>query len=358
MFSTRVSPSKDVWCPEQPGVENLEFNPLSKTLQNLLMWMRSFSSSSFFFFYPHTSNLTKHSQTASGYIDIQTSGDGFQRVGPVCNKETTFCISLPLSFSLTQVFDHWRLDALGTGPITSKWNIGFPFCEDRPPFFRRRRNPSLPSSLYSIIRKSQLAHTVHNGYSVKTKQRSEKPCGSPLTSKHFSGTTRSGSLGPRSETTYFTISPVNRNVFCSRPETEFLSLWISLKLSLGVSEKTNARRQTKHKTRVWAVIHLVSLNAVFASRHLLSKQDRRAERWTAGGRSPFMAENRRVFHKVFLSARLSRVFTGLQMCLLYVQFSGNLFCVPPSQQHGARRVMNTGQREGSARQHYCIQLSV
>lgn len=55
-----------------------------------------------FFFHPHTSNLTKHSQTASGYIDIETSGDGFQRVGRFAIRRRHFCISLPLGFSLTR----------------------------------------------------------------------------------------------------------------------------------------------------------------------------------------------------------------------------------------------------------------
>lgn len=78
--------------------------------------------------HPHTSNLTKHSQTASGYTDIWTCR-------PIRNKETTFLHKPPARLFSDSTFDHWRLDGLGTGPITSKWNIEFPFAKPSP-FFK------------------------------------------------------------------------------------------------------------------------------------------------------------------------------------------------------------------------------
>lgn len=86
----------------------------------------------------------------------------------------------------------------------------------------------LPSSLYSIIRKSQLTETVNNGYSMTGEQCQCRAtlCGSTIYT-NFSGTTKSGSLALRSATTHLTISTVNRNLFCLRHETSFVSLDIT-----------------------------------------------------------------------------------------------------------------------------------
>lgn len=87
----------------------------------------------------------------------------------------------------------------------------------------------LPSSLYSIIRKSQLTETVHNGYSMTREQCQCKSnslwfC---ISYTNLSGTTKSGSLALRSATTHLTISSVDRNLFCLRHETSFVSVNIT-----------------------------------------------------------------------------------------------------------------------------------
>lgn len=51
----------------------------------------------------------------------------FPTCGLIRNKGTAFLHKPPARLFSDSTFDHWRLDGLGTGPITSKWNIEFPF---------------------------------------------------------------------------------------------------------------------------------------------------------------------------------------------------------------------------------------
>lgn len=67
-----------------------------------------------FFSHPHTSNLTKHSQTAHRHLKER------QWLRTIPNKEKTFLHKPPARLFSGSTFDQWRLDGLGTGPITSK----------------------------------------------------------------------------------------------------------------------------------------------------------------------------------------------------------------------------------------------
>lgn len=121
-----------------------------------------------FFSHPHTSNLTKHSQTAHRHLKER------QWLRTIRNKEKTFLHKPPARLFSGSTFDQWRLDGLGTGPITSKWNIEFPFCKDQPPFtgggiFKCR--PACQVVYILLLEKSQSPEAMHNGYTMTSKQR-------------------------------------------------------------------------------------------------------------------------------------------------------------------------------------------
>lgn len=131
--------------------------------------------------------------------------------------------------------------------------------------------PCLPSSLYSIIRKSNTLKlcTMDTVRPSKRCQFKEKPLWLRISYTDFSGTTKSGSLASGSATTHLAISPVNRNLLTLRHKTCLVSpKW------LKIVPKSSAKNKTPrpNKIRVWAIIRFVPLSAV--SRHVIYCQNR------------------------------------------------------------------------------------
>lgn len=107
---------------------------------------------------------------------------------PMCwtirNKEMTFLHKPPARLFSESTFDHWRLDGLGTGPITSKWNIELPFFPKAQPPFKGggifKCSPACQLVYILLLEKSQHTEAAHNEYSMTSRQRQFKEilCGS------------------------------------------------------------------------------------------------------------------------------------------------------------------------------------
>lgn len=133
----------------------------------------------FFFFLFHIHILQTWPSTAKQHIGILKERRWLRTIR---NKEKTFLHKPPARLFSGSTFDQWRLDGLGTGPITSKWNIEFPFFKDQSPFtgggiFKCR--PACQVVYILLLEKSQSPKAMHNGYSMTSKQRQfkEKLCG-------------------------------------------------------------------------------------------------------------------------------------------------------------------------------------
>lgn len=93
----------------------------------------------------------------------------FKTCQPIRNKEMVFLHKPPARLFSDSTFDHWRLDGLGSGPITSKRNIEFPFAKlslllKGGGIFKS--SPACQVGFILLLERSLHAKTLHKGYSM------------------------------------------------------------------------------------------------------------------------------------------------------------------------------------------------